>query len=123
MNKAFPDANVEGYADLISELKLPDVDDRHVLAAAIHANATVIVTQNGKDFPIKYLKKFGIQVLSADDFVLGMIDKNELAVKDALHTQVNRLKRPPQSVAEVLATLKKCGLKKSVRGMSRKSMR
>jgi len=37
MNAATRDCLVEGYDDLIESVKLPDEDDRHVLAAAIHA--------------------------------------------------------------------------------------
>jgi predicted nucleic acid-binding protein len=50
-NKAVPDYLVEGYEPLIEGLQLPDVNDRHVLAAAVHCNAQVIVTYNLKDFP------------------------------------------------------------------------
>lgn len=39
MNKAFPAARIEGYDALIPGLDLPDADDRHVLAAALHAGA------------------------------------------------------------------------------------
>src|SRR5690554_773312 len=31
MNLAFPDANVDKFEDLIQSIKLPDVDDRHVV--------------------------------------------------------------------------------------------
>ena len=41
-----PDCLVTGYEPLISTLTLPDPDDRHVLAAAIHGGATSIVTFN-----------------------------------------------------------------------------
>jgi len=51
MDQAIPDACVYGYERLIEGLTLPDVDDRHVLAAAIRCNASVIVTFNQKDFP------------------------------------------------------------------------
>jgi len=37
------DALVTGYEDLIPCLQLPDPNDRHVLAAAIRAEAEVIV--------------------------------------------------------------------------------
>jgi hypothetical protein len=44
MEKAAPDALLTGYEHLIAGLRLPDPDDRHVLAAAIHCGASVIVT-------------------------------------------------------------------------------
>jgi hypothetical protein len=42
-------------------LTLPDADDRHVLAAAIRAEADVIVTFNLGDFPAETLKRYGIE--------------------------------------------------------------
>lgn len=51
MDKAVPDCLVEGYEPWIANLELPDPDDRHVLAAAIHVGAQCIVTTNLKDFP------------------------------------------------------------------------
>lgn len=40
------DAIVGGYEHLIATVTLPDLDDRHVLAAAIHCGANIIVTAN-----------------------------------------------------------------------------
>ncbi|WP_230204834.1 PIN domain-containing protein [Parafrankia elaeagni] len=51
MNASVRDVLVSGYEPLIDGLKLPDPDDRHVLAAAVKAGAQVIVTRNLKDFP------------------------------------------------------------------------
>src|SRR5450759_1201889 len=51
MNLAVRDAVVTGYEPLIGSLNLPDLDDRHVLAAAIRARAQIIVTFNLRDFP------------------------------------------------------------------------
>ncbi len=39
MERALPDARVDGYEELENELTLPDPDDRHVLAAAIRCGA------------------------------------------------------------------------------------
>ena len=61
MNKAIRDVLVTGYEPLIEVLDLPDVDDRHVLAAAIKANAQVIVTENTKDFPPEKLASWNIE--------------------------------------------------------------
>src|SRR5277367_2343591 len=50
MDQHARDALVTGYEDLIPGLRLPDPDDRHVLAAAIRSHADVIVTMNLRDF-------------------------------------------------------------------------
>ena len=55
MIEAIPDSLVTGYEPAIDGLKLPDLDDRHVLAAALRANAEIIVTANLKDFPAESL--------------------------------------------------------------------
>lgn len=52
MATALPDARVTGYEPLIDGLVLPDPDDRHVLAAAITAGASLVLTFNTADFPI-----------------------------------------------------------------------
>ena len=51
MATAVRDWKVAGFENLVDSLKLPDPDDRHVLAAAIKAKAQVIVTSNTRDFP------------------------------------------------------------------------
>ena len=51
MNDALPGATVSGYEDLIPTVSLPDPDDRHVVAAAIAAGASIILTWNLRDFP------------------------------------------------------------------------
>jgi predicted nucleic acid-binding protein len=61
MNEAVRDCLVTGYEDLSESLFLPDPDDRHVLAAAIRANAEVIVTFNLKDFPPGVLANHNIE--------------------------------------------------------------
>ncbi len=59
MDKAAPHGLVTGDEYLIAELRLPDPNDRHVLGAAIHCRASVIVTRNLADFPSDVLAEFG----------------------------------------------------------------
>tara|TARA_R110002049_G_scaffold51245_3_gene145057 strand:- start:1974 stop:2339 length:366 start_codon:yes stop_codon:yes gene_type:complete len=114
MNLAFPDANVENFKELIPSLKLPDKDDRHVVACAIRCNADLIVTFNTKDFPTKVLSKYDIEIQKPDELISNLIDINpELACK-AFNKMVKRLKNPKKTKNEVLATLENCGLKKSI---------
>src|SRR4051794_30457659 len=58
MDRHVPDSLVTDYEPLIPTLILPDPDDRHVLAAAIHAQAELIVTFNLGDFPASVLSSY-----------------------------------------------------------------
>ena len=74
MNAALPGATVVGYEDLVPTVSLPDPDDRHVVAAAITAGASVIVTWNLRDFPATALKKYGLRRQTPDAFLAELYD-------------------------------------------------
>lgn len=80
MNANVRDCLVDGYQPLITALELPDPDDRHVLAAAIRANASVIVTFNLRDFPSELLAQYGIEAQHPDEFIVHLIDLNQAKV-------------------------------------------
>jgi hypothetical protein len=114
MTRAVRDCLVEGYQPLISGLELPDPADRHVLAAAIHCGAQVIVTSNLKHFPPERLAPYAVEAQHPDEFVLHLVDLNPIALVDVVRAQAAALKNPPLSVAEVLASLESAGLVQSV---------
>ena len=58
----------EAEADLI----LPDVNDRHVLAAAITGQAETLLTANISDFPTRILGQFGVIRRHPDEFLLEL---------------------------------------------------
>jgi predicted nucleic acid-binding protein len=107
---AFPDALVDNYDPLITNLDLPDEKDRHVLAAAIKTNASVIITNNIKDFPADYLARFGIAAKSADDFISEIIDQNIEIALEAFLTMVSNRSNPNLNKFEILERLRKNGL-------------
>lgn len=73
---------VEDYDEWLDRVSLPDPDDRHVLAAAIACGATIIVTDNIKDFPEASLAPCGITAVKPDDFAIACIGANPvLAVR------------------------------------------
>lgn len=109
-NLAFPDALVQNYEGLIDKLELPDVKDRHVLAAAIKTNANVIVTNNLKDFPSKYLESFGLSAKTADDFLTDIIDLNHNKAIKAFRELVLNKRNPEMDEYEVLESLRRNGL-------------
>jgi hypothetical protein len=114
MNEAVPDCLVCGYESLTTGLDLPDMDDGHVLAAAIHCNADAIITFNLKDFPPDKLAQYNIELQHPDEFVFHQFGINEAAVLNAARRCRARLKAPPLSAEEYLLALERCGLPQSV---------
>ncbi len=57
-------------------LYLPDANDVHVLATAISAQCTAIISMNLKDFPRQYLLEHGIEALHPDAFLLHQYTKS-----------------------------------------------
>ena len=114
MTEHVPDATVSGYEKLISGLSLPDTNDRHVLAAAIHGGASVIVTWNLKHFPAKALKPHGLSAQSPDTFLAGLIGSHPDDAVAALAELRAQLKSPPYSVDDLLTGLERQKLMKTV---------
>lgn len=114
MNEAVRDCLVTGYEELIDSLALPDPDDRHVLAAAIHAGAEAIVTFNLADFPVETLAAFDIVAIHPDGFLADLLAAAPDQVCAAVKRQRESLRNPPKSAEELLATLEKHGLTQSV---------
>ena len=115
MNKAFPEAKVKGYEELIEVLNLPDENDRHVLASGIKSKSSRIVTFNLRDFPISNLKNYKIKAIHPDDFILELIEINAELVRKGLENQLKSLKNPPKTREELLETLSNCGLKRCIK--------
>jgi hypothetical protein len=114
MNAHVRDALVTGYEALIPVLQLPDLDDRHVLATAIHAGASLIVTFNLKDFPLAALQCHNLSAQHPDDFVVDLLDLHPARVLAAVARHRRSLKSPPKSVDEYFGTLLAQGLTQSV---------
>ncbi|AOI88603.1 toxin-antitoxin system, toxin component, PIN family protein [Burkholderia pseudomultivorans] len=110
MDRAIPDAVVTGYESLIAGLVLPDADDRHVLAAAIRCNASVIVTFNRKDFPEEVLSPYGIEAQHPDEFVDNLFDLEPAVVVAAARRQREALKQPPLTADRYLEILRRQGM-------------
>ena len=64
MNSALPAALEQAPLDLVASMPVNE-KDRHVLALAVHVEASVIVTFNLRDFPNDACEPYGIEASSA----------------------------------------------------------
>src|SRR5260370_22615622 len=114
MNQAVPDCLVAGHESLIAGLSLPDPDDRHVLAAAIHGGAESIVTYNLTDFPATALTAHGIRAQHPDEFIAHFLDVDSVALCTAVKKHRESLLNPPKTAEEYLATLAQLSLPRTL---------
>lgn len=79
-----PDAWVTPVQDGAIDLDLPDPADRHVIEAAMAANAPLIVTANLRDFPRRPLAALGIQAIHPDEFLRDLYLAHPAAITAAI---------------------------------------
>lgn len=120
MNSHVRDCLVEGFEKLIPTLKLPDADDGHVLAAAIHSKANVILTFNLQDFPAAVLEEFGITAKHPDDFLVELFETDVENICLAFERQLKSLRNPPRTRDELLETLEGQNLRKTILKLRKK---
>lgn len=114
MVRAFPEALIEGYQDLIPALELPDQNDRHVLAVAIRAGAQLIVTENQRDFPAEILRSYNVETLAADNFLVSTFELYPSQALSALRRMRGEYQAPAMNPSEFLLYLQRNGLVKLV---------
>jgi predicted nucleic acid-binding protein len=103
MDRAFPEALVSGYEDLVPEMR-NDEKDRHVAAAAHVARAQVIVTGNLGD--CRQLPR-GIQAQHPDGFLCRLLELNPGVLSAVVREQAAEVRRPPRTLDDVLRALGK----------------
>lgn len=120
MNAAFPVAEVEPDANAIeavADLRLPDEDDRHVLAAAVAVEADVLCTDNLKDFPIDIMNETGVQLMSADVLLTLLVFEFPEEMLAAHRLRVARL--PGATNDSTLTALRRAGAIRSADAVAR----
>jgi len=116
MSEAIEDCLIENFEHLIDTITLPDPDDRHVIAAAIASEADAIVTFNIKDFA-------GIPEITVqhpDDFLVSRFSYDETTALEAIRDLRQRLRSPPKTSHQLLATYERQGLPRFSRILQRK---
>jgi len=75
----------------LADTSLPDEEDRHVLAAALAAEATVLCTSNIKHFPAEVVAPLGFEVLTPDELLSRLVTEYEPQMLAAHRTAVASL--------------------------------
>lgn len=105
MRDAFgAEALIDNFDNLIDQMTC-DPKDRHVLAAAAHDQADVLITFNLKDFPAEATAPHGVEVLHPDMFLLRLLHQRPGDVIEALEAGVQHLRNPPETLTGWLAGL------------------
>ena len=89
MREAFEDAEVTGYESLVPAMT-NHPGDRHVVAAAVLAGADAIVSNNVKHFPRAALSPYGIELLTADEFLVRQFHLDADGVLAKLEAQAQK---------------------------------
>jgi hypothetical protein len=97
----FPEAWVDGYEALIPAMT-NDVQDRHVLAAAVRSGAEVIVTYNLRHFPASALDPYSIIAEGPSAFLKNLYELDREAVMAVLHDQAAAIRQPIDYLLERL---------------------
>jgi hypothetical protein len=104
LREHFAEAETTGYESLIPILTCHE-KDRHVLAAAVRAQAQVIVTVNLRDFPVSSLEPFSIEAQHPDTFLTHLFHLAPQMLASLVAQQAAALRHPPATVNSVLETL------------------
>lgn len=79
-----------------------DAKDRHVLAAALSAEADVLVTDNVRHFPRGWMVEHGVELLTAGQLLARLATTFPDQIRSAHHRAV---RYSPKTEADILVTL------------------
>ncbi len=101
MNSAFPDARLPdaSWRGKVAAMT-NDPKDRHVLAAAVAASATHVVTMNLRDFPVAS-RPAGVLVQAPDRFLLDRLRDDAAGVRRGVKAMAGRHARPAHTARDL----------------------
>lgn len=79
-----------------------DAGDRHVLVAALSAEADILLTENTRHFPREWMTEHGIELLTAGELLVRLAEQFPDKMQAAHELTVSY---SPKSATDVLATL------------------
>lgn len=110
----FPNASVTAEMEALNH-QLPDPDDEHVLAAAIQAQADLLVTKNDKDFPRGILGHYGVARSDPDALLVSFMEEDDTRMGSVIDTVVAKAEHLSGQAQTPKKLLKKAGLSRLAR--------
>ncbi|MEK7996863.1 MAG: PIN domain-containing protein [Planctomycetota bacterium] len=98
----FSEAWISGYESLIPRMT-NDEKDRHVLAAAVHGGAPIIVTFNLRHFRPDHLEPWGIHALHPQSFLMEIFRQEQSVVMTKLEEQAADRGRSLRQLLDILS--------------------
>jgi predicted nucleic acid-binding protein len=114
MKSVLSEADVQDYERHVGAITLPDSNDRHVLAAAIEAHASIILTWNLRHFPESETARYNIAARDPDSFLTALCGSDAEAVAAVVDAARANLKLSEPTAEEYLRALENQGLKSFV---------
>jgi predicted nucleic acid-binding protein len=103
MRSAFPEACVNFPEHLANAVTcIPDLNDRHVVAAAIFGSADLIVTLNKKHFPANCIEQYGLVCETPDEFLMRQFQLAPELVLEKIDLQATALGQERSFVIQLL---------------------
>ena len=98
----FVETWISGHEALIPQMT-NDEKDRHVLAAAVHGQASIIVTFNLRHFRREHLEPWGICALHPQSFLIETFRQEESLVMTKLEQQAADRRRSLRELLHILS--------------------
>lgn len=119
MEEFFPGAAISGYEGFIDCIRLPDPEDRHVLAAATVGRCAGIVTANTKHFPDEIVAPLGMEIIHPDDFIVNIIDLHPSRAVTACKNHRANMSQSNPTPQQFLERYERAGLVQAHQRLSR----
>jgi predicted nucleic acid-binding protein len=97
----FREAWIGGYEWLIPKMT-NDEKDRHVLAAAVHGEAAIVLTLNLRHFRPEHLARWGIRALHPQSFLIEIFRQEQAVVLAKLDQQATDRGRSLSRLLDIL---------------------
>jgi predicted nucleic acid-binding protein len=97
----FSEAWISGYESLIPRMT-NDEKDRHVVAAAVHSEAAIILTLNLRHFRPEHLVTWGVRALHPQSFLIEIFQQEQAVVLTKLDQQATDRGRGLSQLLDIL---------------------